>query len=65
MCYFCCKEKSEKKKKEGNDMLYALVITVILSLIYGFNGFEQAVITGLILLLAHLYDIKKELINKR
>lgn len=46
-------------------MLYALVITVLLSLIYGFNGFEQAVITGFILSIAHLYDIKKELINKR
>lgn len=46
-------------------MLYALFITVLLSLIYGFNGFEQAVITGLILLLVNVNDVKNELINKR
>lgn len=46
-------------------MQYALFIMVLLSLIYGFNGFEQAVITGLILMLIHTNDIKNELINKR
>ena len=46
-------------------MLYALFITVLLYLIYGFNGFEQAVITGLILLLVNLNDIKDKLTNKR
>lgn len=46
-------------------MLYALFITVLLSLVYGFNGFEQAVITGMILLLVHLNEIKDKLTNKR
>ena len=46
-------------------MLYALVITVVLSLVYGCNGFEQAVITGIILMLVHLNEIKVKLTNKR
>ena len=45
-------------------MLYALFITVLLSLVYGFNGFEQAVILGMILLLVQGNDNKNELISK-
>lgn len=45
-------------------MLYALAMIVALALLYSIFGFENAVITGLVLVLVHLKDINDKLRNR-